>query len=308
MTTEGRRERADLERDGLERARGGIAESDEVRELRERIDAVEREALDALCEMDDIRLQVNPRLLADYAILIGCHENELFAAGVDLRRARRQLALARRYANRGAPVDEGAIARQLDEELAQWREELQGRLRELSERIAQREAMTPLSPEASAELKRTYRELMRRLHPDANPNQTDETRRLFALAQQAFANGDLEGLRAVKAATSLVDAAAPHPPADPAHATARVEDELAAHLALVEATRDGLLERLDALRAAFPYPLRERLYDEGWVNAQVRDLQRRIDECRKAEDACRRQYRELVGGDVETRGKEAPDA
>ncbi len=258
--------------------------------------------------MDEIRLQVIPALLAEYAVLIGCHENELFAAGVDLRRAKRRLTLARRYANRGERVDEGAIEGQLDEEFVRWQKELRERLEELSERIAEHERMTPLPAEDAAEIKRIYRELMRRLHPDANPNQTEETRRLFALAQQALADGDLQAMRAIRSAASLVAAEPPAPtmPKDVPGATVRVEDELAAHLALVGATRDGMLERLDALRQTFPYPLRDQLRDKGWVAGQVRDIQRRIDECRKAEGECREQYRRLVGGVAAASG-EMPD-
>ena len=47
------------------------------------------------------------------------------------------------------------------------------------------------------ELKQLYRKLVKRLHPDSNPNQTTREKELFIEVQKAFKQGDLERLRQI---------------------------------------------------------------------------------------------------------------
>lgn len=47
----------------------------------------------------------------------------------------------------------------------------------------------------AAELKRLYHIIVKRLHPDLNPDTSDDEKELFAQAQSAYKNGDIDLMR-----------------------------------------------------------------------------------------------------------------
>ena len=58
-------------------------------ELLQQIEDVRQEITSVLLEIDQITLQTNPQIEADYAVKIGCLENELLQAQIAARRAKR---------------------------------------------------------------------------------------------------------------------------------------------------------------------------------------------------------------------------
>ena len=75
---------------------------------------------DHLLEIDNITLQVNPRIEAEYATKIGYLENDLLKWQIAARRAKRRLALAQARVNAGASLRGDEFEVQLDYELAEW--------------------------------------------------------------------------------------------------------------------------------------------------------------------------------------------
>ncbi len=85
----------------------------EISEVRARIAGL-------LLEIDDIILQVNPRIEAEYATKIGYLENDLLKWQLAARRARRRYALAQARANSGMTFEADEFEDQLDDELEEW--------------------------------------------------------------------------------------------------------------------------------------------------------------------------------------------
>lgn len=92
-----------------------------------------------------------------------------------------------------------------------------------------------------AELKRTYRILAKRLHPDVRGANNEERSALFVLAQSAYRNGDVEALHSLEVATRHMDAAE-----NDLEATDDVE-LLAQELELVRIEEGVVRERLNNL-------------------------------------------------------------
>lgn len=241
-----------------------------------------------LLEIDDIELQVNPHIEAEYATKIGYLENDLLKWQIAARRARRRFALAQARANAGQTFAIDEFEEQLDQELAEWEGLLAKSIRSFLEAAERLSGTRPLSPSDVRELKRLHRELIKRLHPDLHPGQSEEAARFFKVAQAAYEHGDLSVLRSVLVATEGMGGEPITPDLN--------EDEAAAELELVLAHERVVEQRLEELKRSNPYALRALLEDGEWVVRRTTELKRQIAEQKAAKRAYDERFDELMGG------------
>ena len=246
-----------------------------------------------LLEIDDIVLQVNPQIEAEYATKIGYLENDLLKWQIAARRARRRCMLAQARANAGQPFAADEFEAQLDDELAEWDGLLASNVKAFLQAAERMAGSRPLSPSESRELKKLHRELIKRLHPDLHPGQGDEEARFFMVAQAAFEQGNLEMLRSISVATEGMGGEA-----DPSELSG---DEAAAELEIVLAHERVVEQRLRELRRSNPYALKDLLEDGEWVIRRTAELKGQIAEQKAAAEAYDARFRELSEGGVDER-------
>ena len=116
------------------------------------------------------------------------------------------------------------------------------------------------------ELKRLYRMIMKKLHPDANPNATEKDKALLLKAQKAYAEGDLETLREI--ADQLDDTDITEKYSDNPDDIAKLR-ELRAKLA---EKVEILLAHIDEIKNSFPYTEKDFLANEDAVKARQEEL------------------------------------
>ncbi len=236
------------------------------------LSCVKTAIMDVLLQIDYIRLQENPRIEADYAVKVGYLENELLEVQVAARRAKRKLTLAQAAANRGVKLQESALEAQLDEEFAEWTRRIEQAVSRFYVLVDYRCGLQALSNAESEELRHLYRMLVKRLHPDVNPEQSEKDTRLFLMAQSAYASGDVSVLRSLVSALGLEDNAEEGLPDAPVL--------MEAQLAVLEEQLRLHREKLEALKQEFPYKYREKLADAAWVVRRVGELNTLIEEWR----------------------------
>lgn len=263
---------ASIEGEGKRLAIAGASDGSRA-ELANKVAAIRGEIADVLLEIDDINLQINPQILADYTVKIGCWENELLRAQITARRARRKCELAQAAANRRELVDEAVCEGILKAEFAQWEEDLALQVARLKEAMERRAAFAPLSPADSKELKSLHRKLVKRLHPDMHPEQDEEARSFFALAQRAFELGDVHMLRAVDAATQALENSGSNE-----ESSSQTEEDLLLEISLLEVQLSVYKKQLAALKANNPYALGKLLTNDDWVENTVAALKASIAE------------------------------
>ena len=243
-----------------------------------------------LFEIDDITLQINPRLEAEYAVKIGCLENSLLKWQIAARRAKRAYTLAQARINAGEQPDDDLIEAQLDQEFEAWEAKLKesvDRFLTATERMAGKHLMSRAD---SRRLTKLHRTLVKRLHPDLHPNQSEEEKRFFAMAQAAYELGDLEMLRSIELSTQGMgdedeDVSVDNLP----------DDEAAAELELVRAQVRVHDDQLEELKRKPPYCFKEKLEDGNWVIESTCELKGQIETQKQAEAEYRRAYAKLVG-------------
>ena len=224
--------------------------------LRDVIRQVRRELSDLLFEQQQLLLVQGPNLEARFQSLIGKYQGELEQIQLDLRRARRSLELRRSHLVRGESLDLAQLERQLDQELWQYRRRVQD---QKDKQEAGEQRLRKLrSAETSAAMRSLYRQLVKRLHPDLHPVQTQQQQQLWFDVQKAYQWGDWERLETLLAVT---------------------EDEFEEtpeELARLQARLGQLSLDLRELRQSFPFSLSQQLEDKGWIDQQVGQLKLEI--------------------------------
>lgn len=235
----------------------------------EKLVKVRQQVIDTLLEIDDIKLQVNPQLLAQYAKTIGYLEDDLCKWQLRARRCKRRFALAQAAANKCEPIELDAIDSALDDELAEWEAQLAERMASQLQLLEALSGSRPLSPSEGRELKELHRKLIRRLHPDIHPDLPEDARRFFLIAQTAYENGDIDTLRVVDTATEDYE--------EQADAMDLSEDDAAIELAMAEAQLNVAREQLDVLKHSRPYTLTELLGDPAELAHRTHELKMEIE-------------------------------
>lgn len=222
--------------------------------------ALREELAGLLAEVDELVEFVRPNLLALYQVRLGPAELELLAARYELARVKRAIDLAQTSLNAGKKPDPARIEATLAREAAEWVERLEAAAKTLKD--AQQYLKGLLSKEDTAELRKLYLALVKKLHPDLHPVLTDEEKKLWHKVQEANRLNDISGMRALVVLVEGKVAPKETPAMD---ALAHEKEVLAKH---VETQR----KKIAAIRSEPPFTMKRELDDEAWVKGRCEAL------------------------------------
>ncbi|WP_315444540.1 hypothetical protein [uncultured Selenomonas sp.] len=229
-----------------------------------------------LCAYDDQVLQQKPYWEARYTEAFGALEQQCYAAFVRSSELRRRIALARAYMNRGAEPDAAAIDAQIVQEFHEYEEKLRQMEaeRERAAKILKAEELTDVD---AKRLKHLYRQLAKKLHPDLQPEQSAEMKRLWQGAMDAYALGDLARLEILAAIVESkyadADAAAP---GDGQDASTSMLEEMRAALKRTEERIRKCCAALERLEQEHPFKHRALLENPRAIDERKDELKRQI--------------------------------
>ncbi len=214
-----------------------------------------------LFELNELQTVVKPNLEAIYQVEIGQYVYENFVIQIECRRLKREIELIQAYLNRGDVPDDEAIILILDTEFAEW----QKQMREMSATILKSRVhlASALAIEESNELKSLFRALVKRLHPDLNPNLTDYQKALWHQVMEAYEDGDLERLKSLSLYATL--------DSEEAFDETAI-DALRTRITSLRSEIQKCLLQLETLRQTPPISIRENLTDPVWLNAEQEKL------------------------------------
>ena len=145
--------------------------------------------------------------------------------------------------------------------------------------VDQEETRRPKKKRSLAQkIKSLYRKIVKRLHPDANPNITDHEKELFNEAQKAYQEGDYETLKRIWQEISGLN--------NPGEIYADTPEDLEKLRALRKQLRvllAALQSEIAGIRGEFPYTMKALLENEQLLTARQEELRQQLKEIREAD-------------------------
>lgn len=175
---------------------GQIIEFPDIKKLKEKIRFLRRELEDLYPEKEHLVGVICENIQRDYTLVFGSLEYKLYEAYCEYLRLRRKRDLIQAKVNRGEEPDMEAIESRLDEEFREYKRRLEEQMEEVNEAI-EKSKLKLLPEEEQKELKKLYKAIVKRLHPDLNPSITEGEKELFYNATQSYKLGDLVTLRII---------------------------------------------------------------------------------------------------------------
>jgi len=235
----------------------------EWNDLLQKRDAFQSQVAAVLTELhtlDDSRSVV----LGRYAAAFGDLLKTLHSLEIEAARLKREIELVQVAINSGREIDYRNIQQTLDTEFAEWQAKLDAEAHELAKHRGAIDNL--LDPETARELRKLYRTLARRLHPDINPGQTAAAAELWHRVNAAYNLRELDELKALEI---LTRGAQPASTPDSMETLRRMLDKLREQL-------DRLLAALASRRKAWPFDQIETLDDDTATAARQAELGERI--------------------------------
>ena len=230
--------------------------------------------VDLLAEIEDVLLQQNPRIEAEWQVTVGVWEKNLLEAQISVLRTKRKCDLMQSRVNMGDRVDSSAIEEQLDREFEQWREQLEIATAQYQSAVRAQVTAVHITTATADEIKRVFRMIAKRLHPDLHPTLGESARSAFALAQLAYRKGDIKILRSLEVSTRSYEG-------HDGFCNTLIEAQ--ADLALLEVQIHDLEDRLALIKSQKPYCLRALLNDDEWIADHIAQIKSKIETCNNTE-------------------------
>lgn len=238
---------------------------EEAAELKDRL-------LQLIQERDELLFHTNQTIEAAYMIQIGTLELKAYEFECSVRRLKRKTELIQAKLNRQEPVFLPGIDEQLDLEYQVYTEQIHQRVEQISQAFKLSEGPF-LSKQEAKELKRLYREIIKKLHPDIRPDLSNEQEALFLSAVSAYKNADLAVLRSI---SLLLMEISPQ-----ASSIGSMEELIIRRDVLLHQIR-ALEQHIGRIKASFPYSQKEMLADEARVKEKQQALMDRIEQYKAA--------------------------
>lgn len=165
-------------------------------QLKTEIDMLRTELSMLVSERDELIYVECKNIEMAYMLELGSLEYKAYEAQCTYLRLKRKVELIQVKKNRMESVDLVAIEAILDAEFAEYQEKLNEQIDKMNKAIDWNKAEF-LSKEEMAQLKKLYHRIVKALHPDLHPENTEEKTALYDRAVKAYRNGDLNTLRII---------------------------------------------------------------------------------------------------------------
>lgn len=214
-----------------------------------------------LLERDNLLFHECKNIEAEYVLEFGKLEYKVYEAECEYRRLKRKLELIITSRNHNEPIDLDTIEEQLEKELEEFYKILNAKLGEIEDAKI-RQGLPRLSVEEDKELKSLYRKLIKKLHPDMNPNVTEYEKELFNKVVECYENGNLLELQMIE--ISLEDK------------SVTVENSLEEKQRLTKLV-DKLNSQIQEIKSTYPYILKETLVNKEKTIQRYKELNEMYD-------------------------------
>lgn len=195
-------------------------------------------------------------LTALYLEKVGAKLYKIYRLKVELSRLKLRFSLMQAYVNRNEYPDLEEIEKTVLAEFLSYQQKIE----EDAQRLAAAKEVLKgsfLSDEESKQIKEIYYSIVKRLHPDINPDYSDEMKELFIKAQLAYELSDLPALKEIFLMLNVRE-----------YQSDVITDDLEQMVSRLQENVNKLKQQIDQLNERFPFIHKENLFDEEWIRAQ----------------------------------------
>lgn len=233
--------------------------------LRQQYDALKKEFAKLFALKDKMVAHDEPLLTSLYLQTIGQKKYEAYCLNVELSKLKHRFSLLQAYVNRREKPDLNVVNNELESVFAEYQKQIETEAQRLA---AAKEFLKGgfLSSEESKQLRDMYYVIVKRLHPDINPDLSDEQQELFLQAQAAYELSDLDTLKRILLLLNIS-----------ATGMEISFPDLQTTVEHLEKQVKKLQEQIAELEMRFPFIYKENLYDKAWIETEQETVCREIE-------------------------------
>lgn len=252
--------------------------------LKAEVEKLRTEISMLLLERDELRLVVCKNIETAYMLSLGSIEYKAYELHCELLRLKRKIDLVQAKKNRQEKVVLSAIEEQLDEEFAEYQRQLDEQINKMNKALDHSKGRV-LTDEETKEIKKTYRNIVKALHPDLHPDITPAQIQLFQNAVQAYENGDLNSLRIIS--EMVAEPVIPEQSENGLTILAKEKERLTRTLELIR-------EQISEIKATYPYTMKDLVEDPEKIAEKKKELEDTINELKVAYDLYAARLKEML--------------
>ena len=261
--------------------------------LKAEIQALREVLIVLVLERDHLINVVCKEIESDYMEALGSLEAEIYRAECEVRYLKRVMELMQAAVNRREKPD----MQEIDEKLKEQYEDYQRVYEAFTKRIHQAsdynsarkkktesESRNPKNTESDGQrIKKLYRKIVKAMHPDLHPDQSEEAKELFKKALAAYEAGDLK---------TLIEISGTIEGKSDASAETEVEGLLREKAHICKLIKNIKAE-LQIIKSSYPYAKKELLNDHEKLAQEKEKLKNRLDRALRQAELYRRRIAEI---------------
>ena len=237
-----------------------IGKNQEYDDLIFSIKEAETKLADLVYDRDQLIYHICPKIKTEYMLKIGKLEYAIFEYQCKILRIKRKIEIIQSFLNKEQVYNIAEIDNDLDHEYQEYTKKLLEKQQEIEQ--AQFKNNNPgklLSSEEASELKNLYIQIVKKLHPDINPDTTEKQHDQFIDAVNAYEKADLSELRII---FLLLEKTA-------VTETTGSMDKLKKRKESLLFEIDNMLDSIKKIHETFPYNTKELLQNKELLKKEI---------------------------------------
>ena len=252
--------------------------------LKAEVEKLRTEISMLLLERDELRLVVCKNIETAYMLALGSLEYKAFELHCEFLRLKRKIDLVQAKKNRQEKVVISAIEKILDEEFEEYQQQIDEKINKMNKALDHSKGR-PLTEEETKEVKKTYRNIVKALHPDLHPDITPAQIQLFQNAVQAYENGDLNSLRIIS--EMVAEPVIPEKSENGLTVLAKEKERLSKTIELIR-------EQITEIKSEYPYTMKDLVDDPEQIAKKKAELEETINELKEAYNIYAARLKEML--------------